>query len=391
MHTKPKTATIACVRLSSSILGALTLIVPIVASAELVTEWDMQRGVPPRYAVQGLTGVTTTDEGLVIRTDTDGFIIWEEPAFTDPAEVVTIRATAARETDAMLLWHAKDAPEGELVQLPFVIPAGTHDTHILPTRYPEWTPMPSIVGFAFPAGADVVIERVYWRGFTTAEKLSEAWKSFWTFDAFRPYSINFLWGPLFTFNPLERADLFENLPPNGWSANRLFYLLIAIAAASWVILAFMKKSRTGAIAFAVVFALCWVIFDLRMGLELLVYAKRDIQSHVLGEGRTRQLRTHGNFYAIAEEILPVIMEHDRYVIAAPDDSGFYPNLRYMSYPTVPVFRDGDTEGVKLWVVLNQKNLRIVDDHIVDETGTQLTGTGTIRMQLDDHTFLFELP
>lgn len=389
-----KAATMHIVRLKYSFFAALVLAcLPLFAHAELVTEWDFARGIPPGYAVQGLTGVSASEEGLVINTAQDGFIVWQSPNFSDPADVVTLRARADRPTDALLMWHAEGAAEGELVQLPFTIPAGdgTQDINIFAGRYDEWTPRPTIVGFAFPAGTNIVIERVYWRGFTAAEKLNEAWKSFWTFDTFRPYTINFLWGPLFVFNPLERAQLFDNLPPHGWSATRLFYLFIIVAAAAWIVLAFMKKNRTGALTFAAVLAACWIVFDLRMGIEFLVYAKRDIQSYVLEEGRARTLRTHGNFYAIAEEILPIVREHDRYVLVAPAESAFYPNMRYMSYPSVPLHPDQDVSGIKLWAVLNQKNLRVVDDHIVDETGRRLTSTGSVRMRFDDHTFLFELP
>lgn len=377
-------------------LLAMTLaILPLQAGAEDFT-WNFRGELPKDATVHQLSRAQITREGLVIDTQTDGYIIWEDSPLTGPADVITIRARTTRAVEAALLWPEPGHPDN-LIQLPFVIPEGkdTQEIDVTVRNYREWDWRAQRFGIGFPKGTNVLIEEMQFRHWSASEKLVEAWKTFWTFDTFRPYSINFLWGPLIATNPVSRAELFDTLPPRAHSAVWIFYGLIVLSGVAALFLHFGKENRAlrnawGLLGIVWTFGTCWTLFDLRMGVELLSYAIEDLRSFVLAPIEEQSLRTHGPFYAIAQEITPDLMRAGRYGILASEGAPYYANLRYMTYPSIPVREGEDTSDVRLWFVMERPDVTVDSNGRLRKGAEVLTGTGRILRAFDDIAFLFEV-
>lgn len=365
-----------------------------VAHAEDIDFWNFRGQMPRETKVNGLTNVETIDEGLRVQTTTDGLLVW--PALTAPAEVLSIRARVNRPLDVSFVWQPTTAEQG-LYQIPFTLQNGKTD--VILSDYASWDPQAEAIGIAFKAGSEVVIEEMEFRHWTPMERLIEGWKSFWTFDEFRAYSINFLWGPLVTGNSPARMMMFENLPPFAWSITRYFYGALIITGIIALIIGFIFKRRAlGLGIFATVFVCLWLLFDVRMGAEILSYVKDDISTYVTKEGGEQTLRTHGNMYAVLNDMLPSIREEEKFMLMFVGGSPFYPNLRYMAYPSVAVLDGQDRTGVKLWAIFDRPDfsidaqgrlVRTADPSIFPGGREVLTGTGKMVLDYGAGTFLFK--
>lgn len=359
--------------------------------------WDLHGKMEQSATNNGLTVVQITDDGLHIQTLKDGFLSWKSPLL-QPIEVITLRVRnhSPQATDAALLWHPQNAPEGKSLALYFTIPAGgkTQNVHISPAAIGDWDWTSDEIGFGFPAGTDITIEGIAWQHWPLPERVMEAWKTFWTFDEFRPYSINFLWGPQLAFDPITRAELFQHLPPLSWSVLRIIYPLFLLPILFGLLYVFThddrrKALRIAIIVFLTITAASWVILDLRSGTEIVTYAMNDVRSYAFKENNIGQdFRTHENFYALAHLALPLLMEEPRYVLLTQKEAPFYANLRYMTYPALPITSDKDTRGIPLWFVLKRADIRVDESGRLLEGTTVLAASGAIIQQLSKDSFLY---
>lgn len=379
-------------RLFFAVLLAVSL-APL-AHAEEIDAWDFRTGQHLPDGSQGLSAAKVTTNGLQIQTQTDGFLIWSAP-FVHPVDVLTLRIRSAKQATLGLLWHPAEDLNLEM-QRDISIPGQpvVQDINLSLYDWKSWNWKTPKIGLGFPAGSDVVIESMIWRRYSFTEKMATAWASFWTFDEFRVYSINFLWGPLVAFNPVALNELYDHLPPTAWSVTRLFYAVIALSAVmGFAFYLFDRKAgkRTMLLILCATITACWLVFDLRMGLELINYGIVDYRTFVQPEEKEKMFRTHGNFYSFGSAMLPTIRQYDRYVLYAPEPSPFYSNLRYMSYPSVILKPEQDTAGVKLWVVIGRPDIRAESGRLIDGTGQILSGTGRVVELYDTGTFLFATP
>jgi len=377
------------------ISAAFMLIIPALASAEDLMIWNFRNQMPKPAGVAQLTQAKITPEGLHIRTEQDGFVFWDKKPIEIDAEVISIRARAARPVEAMILWQDWNATGSDLLQMFIKIPASEsiQSTDIDLSSYSQWNWTTERFAIGFPAGTEVIIEEISFRRFAITEKIVDAWKSFWTFDEFRPYSINFLWGPQIATNAVGRAKMFEELPPSSSSAAWIFYGVAIIAAIVAVAMRYLTKDatsgrRNGLVLFGTTVIVLWILFDLRMGLELLSYAKTDVQTYAIKEADDQELRTHGTFYAIADKILPYIQQYDKFALFTLPDSPFFANLRYMAYPSVIVREGDDTTGVPLYVVIEREDIKVNEAGHLVKGDTILSPPGKIMGKVSDFTFLF---
>lgn len=366
------------------------------ARAQHQWSWDFRNNsLPFRANVSQLTEVRPTAEGLYIRTDRDGYILWNPHPLDGPVDVVTLRIKNMHATEAAWMWD----PDAGLYQGFFMIPAADtfQNVDIAVSNYRTWRWDTEAVGLGLPAGAEILIERITFSHWGAADRVTEAWKTFWTFDAFRPYSINFLWGPLLTFNPIARRELFETLPPFAWSAMRAIYALLAAGIVTGAAIRLFhsdtSRGRTiGALTIIGTVVFCWLLLDLRMGLELLNYAKIDLRQYVFAAREERLFRNYDRFYTIADQALPLIHDHERYVLLAPSSSPAFANFRYLSYPSIPIKEEQSMDGVRLWVIVDRPDVSAEGKRLVrdGDTGTKetLAASGSVLMRLSDSSFLF---
>lgn len=116
---------------------------------------------------------------------------------------------------------------------------------------------------------------------TLGEGISNGWNEFWTFDSFRPYSINLLYGPKI----------------GGVSVNGTFYtLFILLSIIAIFILFFRGKEKKIALVLCIIGGILWILYDIRMTLELNGYYLKDYKEHISQESGARSFRDRGDFY-----------------------------------------------------------------------------------------------
>lgn len=370
---------------------AFLLLLPASAWAMQSTVWDFtDKQVPGDWTITGWSSVTPEAGGLHIQADNDGFMVRRTD--THPVDTIRITVTSQASQQGAFLWHKRSSPEGEMIQLPVTIEAGKEGviTENL-QRYPEWDPRADNIGIGLPKGADVTIVRIELITWSTTEKLAAAWRSFWTFDTFNATTINFLWGPILQFSPLN-DNVFATQPPQGWSANRLFYALL-VAAGAVAMLWRTGKRRDGKRALR--FFLCctlgiWIFYDARMGAEFLRNALSDIRTQALAAPGHRTLLGYDTFYDIVEQSLPLLRTQNSYVAILPANASLLGRLQYFTYPSLPAQKDTYLEE-KVWFVFLRPDISVQDGVLLSQDGTVLAKGGSIVKRFNDSSFMFMIP
>jgi hypothetical protein len=249
------------------------------------------------------------------------------------------------------------------------------------------------------------LQTIQLQRWSLAEKIGEAWHSFWTFDNYRPYSINFLWGPLFTSNPVGRSQLFTTLPPKGWSANRLFLTILGVVALllflHWWLIAkrgqrpLLRTLPAGIsghlVLFFMVFAALWLVLDLRMGMEFLRYVKTDYTAYIAKPAGEKLFRDHRNFEDVMQQSLPVLQQQPRYLFLGPSQTPFLARMRYFTFPSVPVEEGQNEQDVHTILVFERPDIAMDSQNRLTQDGQVMTSPGKILQRFSDQSFLFQLP
>lgn len=338
-------------------------------------------------------------KGLAVKAKADGYLIWSDHPIDGPTDVITVRAQSDRPTKASLLWNPKNGKDDDMVQMFFDIPGGNgfHNIDVIVSNQPQWDWHTSQFALALPAGANVTIEELQFRRWPFYERTVERWKSFWTFDGFRPYSINFLWGPLLAGNEPARAHLFDTLPPSAPSATRYMYAFLAMIALAAFIVGLKAWRRP--LAFGWFLAACilvWIIFDIRMGAEIISYAVHDVKTYVLPKPADKTLRNYEDVYARIEAMLPDLKNHQKIALLVPMHEVYEPLMRYANYPRMVVTDPTTMTGATAWVTMDRTDMWVDDTKHLRQghdpiTSTVIAGPGHIAAKIDENNFLFVMP
>lgn len=353
------------------------------------TTYDFQGSVPNGTKPQNLTTVEVAAQGMYVKTDADGIIALPVPPRHVDSAVITV--TNVQTPRIAIIWQDHTLKEGEFYQQNVTLPTGDKQrVNVDLDGVPEWNGMPSAVALAFPAGAEVLIQKIEWKEYTTTEKIAARFKSFWTPDTFQMYSINFLWGPLLSGTEEGRLSMFDDLPPRAWSATRLFYVIFAIAAVVALIVRFSDRvagpARMKKILLAAGVAL-WILFDARMTQEIVGYAVHDWSSYVLKPAGERTLRTHVTLYDILSRLDALLGDDERYVLVTREGTPFFSNVRYVLYPAKPV-GPPDAGDTKAWIVLGIPGIDVKNGALTLPDGTVLSPAGTLVERFDDSALFF---
>lgn len=374
--------------------ATLLLLLPLCAHAEQSTVWDFQdNNVPGRWEVKGLTGVQPSVRGLVISTSTLGKM--SRPTELDhPIEAITLTYTAQEPVNGYVLWHISDSPSDDLVQYPFQLQASQSPTTFSLNLGPEkqWDARTDHLGLAFEPGSQLLLESMELRHWNIFEKGWEAAKSFWVFDTYRPYSINFIWGPQMTYSPVAREDLFKRLPPLAHSANRFFYLIL-IAGLAVLIVKLTKhkgesdKQQEYLWKFFLLFASLWVFYDIRMGTEFISYFVHDAQTFHLQDPSRQEFRERSSFMTFAQSVRPYLAE-EKYVFMATAQWPYLGLMRYETYPIIPTLPTQALEGVRTWVIYKRPDIVMNANRQLEAEGQILSNPGTVVHEFESGTFVF---
>lgn len=376
---------------------AITLLLTLTVSAQAAyeTQWDFRGKVPGSWDVRGMAQPQSTTFGLRINTPTDGLLM-RDTNLTHPVQVVSLLVASAKPTNAILRWHPRGLSDREMVEFPFVIQQSQTPVPLdLYLSYlPEWDPYTDKLGIIFPAGSDILLQEIRLRGWTREERILNRIKSFWHLDEFRPYSINFLWGPLLADNPYQDKDMFQHLPPRAMSAVRWFYFaLIAAAIVSLTLLA-LRKHSSWLLALPVTFVACWLLFDARMGIEIIGYTVDDWKRYVLPPAEEKELRTHGHFFSDLDLALPRLAAHEKFAVLSTPAIPAYAISRYQAYPAIAT-NDATVTGVTAWFVWENPNVGVDDFNRLLElqpnNSVRMLAQSGSAIQLSPRSFIYQLP
>lgn len=377
------------------LLAAISLLAPVTVFAAQTTTWSFtDKQVPGQWDVGGFETAEPEAEGLHI-TGTKGGQIIGLNTTTAPIDVLEITVVSAQPTEANLLWHRTDNDDQKtLVQLPLSFAAGTDTVTVDMSYYPQWDPFADRLGLAMPPGTDLLLQQITFYSYSPFEKVKQGIRSFWKFDQVWPYSINFLWGPVITTTPPGTEVLFtEEGPPRGWSFNRILLPFLAMVGLACLLWRFLQPAdrRKALCIFNSIAAVCWILFDARMGAELLSYTRTDYQNYLLQPLEQRNFRHFGNMSDELVQHRAVLAQEADYALLTPPATPYAAFLRYWLYPTLPVINDAIAKhppGIRNWLVLQRDDVDVQNGHVTVR-GYPVTGTGTVIVKFNrDHSFLF---
>ncbi len=320
------------------------------------------------------------------------------PIATHAIEGMSITFQANQETPAVLLWQTRDSKNGELISLDFTIPAGAQTLNFNVSGFPAWDTHPRNIGFAFPKGADVYLQDIQYHKWSLLEKTKEMWTSFWMFDELLPYSINFLWGPLFTFNPIGTSELYQALPPpRGMSFNRILLPFFGVIAVILLILwitspGFRDKRFLGTTSALGIFALAvscvWIFFDLRMGIEFIHNAKVDYDTYISKQLGERTFRNYLNFYDAVEQSRPILEQEEKFGLFVLPRAGLNTRSRYLLYPHEPIEKEEEMRGLKTWFVFERSDVEVTTTGTLMLAGKPIAYSGSVLQRFSPSSFLY---
>ncbi|TSC98087.1 MAG: hypothetical protein Greene101449_1014 [Candidatus Peregrinibacteria bacterium Greene1014_49] len=364
---------------------------PVAAHAASRTTWSfLGSQIGSEWRINGKAKTTAEIGGLRIAPEEDTKI-FRETQFSHAVDSVEITYLSLQETPSMLLWHRPATPPEEIVQLPFVFTRTmVASTVKLDVRwYKEWTSHPDTVGLVLPKGSDIQILQISFVGLSPLEKTAALLRSYWTFDKFSPYSVNFLWGPILTMSPIARESLYVELPPHGTYANVLWYLLlfgIAIGCIAW---GWKELSRRNAfLCMAVCIGALWLLSDLRMGLEAVSYARTDLTEYWTQPASERKFRERGDFPVFLSAIQPLLTDRGRYIFLTQFEYPLLGLMRYHTYPSIPVAPEKATEGIDTWVIYERPEISVDAEGRLTAEGKPISLPGTVLFEFRSGAFVF---
>ncbi len=224
---------------------------------------------------------------------------------------------------------------------------------------------------------------------TFANPIIEAGKSFWTFDAYRPYSINFLWGPQIGFTEYERGRLYAALPPTYESGTFAVNVFLTATLILIVGVGLLRKTphRLLMLRSASLLFVAWIIMDIRMGSEFLSWVGHDHRTYIGADSNERTFRDRGRFYDFAEYAKQFLVNRDEYVFFARQPWPYLGNIRYLTYPSIPGidYKNDDT-----WVVYDRPDMTVDADNRITISGEPVTPPGTMLGRFDASSFVFRV-
>ncbi|MBI2117836.1 hypothetical protein HYT95_02955 [Candidatus Peregrinibacteria bacterium] len=137
----------------------------------------------------------------------------------------------------------------------------------------------------------------------------------------------------------------------------------------------------------------WLLFDVRMGLELLSYVRTDWATFLLKPPSERHFRVFENFNAIAEESIPLLNTSPQYGFVGPRGAPFGSLMRYYTYPVRPLSPSDPEEQrahLRHWLVAFRDDARISPQGELFLGNTLLAGPGVIVKEFGQDAFLFEV-
>ena len=131
-----------------------------------------------------------------------------------------------------------------------------------------------------------------------------------------------------------------------------------------------------------------MIYDIRMGSEIVGYAVHDYQTYLSQPPKERTFRVRDNFNAFSELIQPYLQDEEEYVFL-PDAEEYVDFLRYDTYPALPIKPEDAGEQTRYWAIFERPDVLIDEEGRLTIAGEVATAPGTVIEILNLDSFIFE--
>lgn len=337
-------------------------------------------------------GVEAQDDGVLITAKETGVFL-ADVAIKQSAQTAVITTSSNTNQTLMFVWVHGSVETGQWYRIKLSVPAGKQVTSTVALHmHKEWTNDATLIGIEAPADSAFTLHSISLVHASLLEQLYESVLSFWTFDAYQPYSINFGWGPQVALTEIERLTMFDSLPPRALSGTLIVYQFVLAAIALLLIVGFTRFSRWTRPRFLVSGMLCvlcvaWLGMDIRMGSEFLSWIHKDSTEYIFAPAQSRTFRDRNRFYDFAAFAAPLVADRKHYVFFAEVPWPYLGNIGYLTYPALPsdkIDRD-DT-----WVVYRRSDIKQNEAGELVSNGEIVSAPGKILGRFDDSSFVFRL-
>jgi len=207
--------------------------------------------------------------------------------------------------------------------------------------------------------------------FSIWEKFSQWRKSFRTFDSFKPYTINLLYGPIVNWK----------------NFNKGFYIIFIIL---FIIVLFIKKNQKTKIKILLSWLLIlWCIYDIRMWLEWIKYYQDDFKNYVSENKYEKIYRDRWDFYSFVDFVQDRLksewVKNFEEIWFFTDNTRPFPwSMKYFLYP----YRIRDNQDIWTYLIVYQSSkVKIIDNNNIEIDRNTITGK-IIKFQGQDYAFIF---
>lgn len=373
------------------------LLIPITTMAKQETVWDFRGSqLPGEWQLAGLDVPETTAEGLHLTASKEDGTVISALKLPHAIHSISLVFITGIGTEAQFGWHRSDMEPGLFTQLPFTIPASPVEQRIDLNfdTVREWDARVDQIGVTLPKGADLYLREIRFTRWSLMERVTSAWKSFWTFDKLGAISINFVWGPVMVFSPTAVGHVFDKMPPEGRSGMWVGYLLLIVAAVIagtrelWKNTLPRLRVPGALILFFLLFAGIWAVFDVRMGLEMLGYARHDYETYLSPPPGERAFRTFLNFNDAVDRTMPYVKGAESLALLTTRETPIRDMLRYFVFPTEVIEAQGPDIDQRFWFVFHRSDAAVDAKGRLTVGGVPWTASGGILKQFDSTSFLF---
>jgi hypothetical protein len=372
-------------------LAMIPLLLPAATHAMEIETLEFAKGqINATWTGKGDIAMEQRDDGVVLHTGNGtGYFLTQNTAFFP--EGVTVTATVDVPTQIGFAWILSNESLNQSFELPMFIPAGNAEQVSLSMASAEQlSGAKRQIGIMVPPNTALLLHRIELYRWNLAEEFMEMVQSFWTFDALRPYSINFVWGPQIAFNTIQRTQLYETLPPASFSGTFAVFAVLLVILIIFFELPFVfgvkqHKIRWIVTRFGIVLLAAWIAFDVRMGSEFLSWVLHDHQTYVAADETTREFRERNRFYDFAETAALYVNDRQSYIFFAEQPWPYLGNMRYISYPSIPGI---DVQHDDTWVIYRRPDMAVNANGQLMNEGEAITSPGKILEQFDETSFIF---
>ncbi len=327
--------------------------------------------------------------GVILRTTGTGIFITSTDLHLSP-QMGSLTISAETETTLYLTWIYKDDPEQENHSLEINIPSGKSiQTPFSLSDIPSWNARAKKLGLILLPHTTIELHQMQFDQLNILEKSIELVRSFWTFDDYRTYSINFLWGPHLASNPVAREDLFAFVPPPSLSGTYCIFIFLILL---FSLIGFLRKYERNDVRKKQVFLAgfwlllaTWILFDVRMGSEFLHYVAEDHADYIAAPESTRTFRDRNRFYDFAAFTAPLVSDRASFIFFAEQQWPYLGNMRYLTYPAIPGI---DIQHDDTWVIYRRSDVTITNLSELAIDGQPITGHGEVLGRFDNDSFIF---